>query len=230
MRPVLEPPNLASSDIKAFFTTRIFMKGNDHINDALSKELNISKDSIYLPIQKHTNKIHILDSDHTPVVADAVITNKKNILIGVLVADCVPILIYDNIRGIIGAVHAGWRGTAKQILKGTIIKMQEKFGSIPEDISVAIGPSIRQCSYEVDKDVSNAVLEATGEGDYYRREGDKYFIDLSSANRVQTLNMGILSKNIWQSDECTFCKPEKYYSYRYLKGVSERQGGFIGLW
>ena len=230
MSPVLEPPNLVSFNIKAFFTTRIFIKDYDHINDALSKELNISKDKIYLPIQKHTNKIHILGSDHKPVVSDAVIIDKKHILIGVLVADCVPILIYDNIRGIIGAVHAGWRGTAKKILKETILTMQDQFGSIPADISVAICPSIRQCSYEVDEDVNIAVQEATGEGDYYRRQGNKYFIDLSSANRIQTLNMGILSKNIWQSDECTFCKPEKYYSYRYSKGLSGRQGGFIGLW
>jgi hypothetical protein len=230
MSTVIEPPNFVSLHVKAFFTTKIFVNNYNHINDALDKELNLSKDEIYLPIQKHTNKIHILDSDHKPVVADAVITDKKHILIGVLVADCVPILIYDSIRGIIAAVHAGWRGTAKQILKETIRTMQEKFGSIPADISVAIGPSIRQCSYEVDEDVSNAVLEATGEGDYYRRQGNKYFIDLSSANRIQALNTGILSNNIWQSEECTFCKPEKYYSYRYSKGSSGRQGGFIGLW
>jgi YfiH family protein len=230
MEVFVAPSNIASSNIKAFFTTRIFVKDYDHINDALSKELNISKDKIYLPIQKHTNKIHILGSDHKPVVADAVITDKKHILIGVLVADCVPILVYDNMRGIIGAVHAGWRGTAKLILKETVMTMREKFGSLPVDISVAIGPSIRQCSYEVDEDVNNAVLEATGEGDYYLRKGNKCFIDLSSANRIQARDMGILSKNIWQSDECTFCKPEKYYSYRYSKGLSGRQGGFIGLW
>ena len=230
MGPLIEPANLASSHVKAFFTTRMLVKDNDHINEALSKELDIPKDRIYLLIQKHTNIIHILHADHKPVVADAVITNKKHILIGVLVADCVPILLHDNIGEIIGAVHAGWRGTAKQIIKETIRTMKARFGSVPEDIQVAIGPSIRQCSYEVDEDVGKAVQEATGEGDYYRRQGNKYFIDLSSANRIQALHMGVLSRNIWQSDECTFCKPEKYYSYRYSKGLSGRQGGFIGLW
>ncbi len=230
MSPVLEPSNLASTNIKAFFTTRIFVGDYGQIKDALSKKLTISKDSIYLPIQKHTNKIHILDSDNKPAVADAVVTDRKNVLIGVLVADCVPILLYDKSKKIIGAVHAGWRGTAKQILKETIIAMQEKFGCLPGNISVAIGPSIRQCSYEVDEDVNNAVHKATGAGDYYLRQGNKYFIDLSSANRIQALNMGILSQNIWQSDECTFCKPEKYYSYRYSGVSSGRQGGFIGIW
>jgi YfiH family protein len=230
MKPVIEPPNLASPDIKAFFTTKTFVNNHDHINDALNKELNISKDNIYLPIQKHTNKIHVLASEKEPAVADAVVTDRKNVLIGVLVADCVPILLHDKSRKIIGAVHAGWRGTAKQILKETIITMQEKFGCLPENISVAIGPSIRRCSYEVDEDVNNAVQKATGAGDYYLRQGNKYFIDLSSANRIQALDMGVPSQNIWQSDECTFCKPEKYYSYRYSGGSSGRQGGFIGIW
>jgi len=227
---LVKPRNLASSNVKAFFTTKIFTHNHDHINKALTKELNISNDNIYLPIQKHTNKIHILDSDNKPVVADAVVTDRKNVLIGILVADCVPILLHDGNRGIIGAVHAGWRGTAKQILKETIITMQEKFGCLPENISVAIGPSIRRCSYDVDEDVNNAVQKATGAGDYYLRQGNKYFIDLSSANRIQALDTGVPSQNIWQSDECTFCKPEKYYSYRYSGGSSGRQGGFIGIW
>ena len=226
----MEPPNIVSLNVKAFFTTKIFVNNHGDINDALRKELNIAEDNIYLPIQKHTNKIHILDSDNKPVIADAVVTDKKYVLIGILVADCVPILLHDKSRGIIGAVHAGWRGTATQILKKTIVMMQERFRSLPEDISVAIGPSIRQCSYEVDEDVNIAVQEATGEGDYYRRQGNKFYVDLSSANRIQALSMGIPSQNIWQSDECTFCKPEKYYSYRYSGGSSGRQGGFIGMW
>lgn len=230
MVPFIESPNLASSNMKAFFTTRTFVNNYDEINDAIDKEFNISKNKIYLPIQKHTNKIHLLDSDLKPVVADAVITDKKHILIGVLVADCVPILIYDNIRGIIGAVHAGWRGTAKQILKETITAMQERFGSIPAEISVAVGPSIRQCSYEVDEDVHQAVQKATGKGDYFSRQGNKYFIDLSSANRIQALDMGISPDNIWQSEDCTFCNPHKYYSYRHSGGSTGRQGGFIGMW
>ncbi len=230
MKQVIEPPNLISSNIKAFFTTKTFVNNDDDIIDALDKELNILKNKIYLPIQKHTNKIHILQSDHKPVVADAVITDLKYILIGVLVADCVPILIYDNTKGIIGAVHAGWRGTAKKILRETLTTMREEFGCITEDISVAIGPSIRQCSYDVDEDVNAAVQEATGRGDYYSRQGHKYFIDLSSANRIQALNMGIPPQNIWQSEECTFCNPHKYYSYRYSRGNTGRQGGFIGMW
>ncbi|RJR16106.1 MAG: peptidoglycan editing factor PgeF [Nitrospiraceae bacterium] len=227
---LIQPDNTAFSYVRAFFSTRSILKNNDNIRDVLAGELNIAINEIYLPIQKHTNNVHILDTDHIPVIADAVITKKRHILIGVMVADCVPILLYDNVRGVIGAVHAGWRGTAKQILMETLSSMQNRFGSVSEDIAVAIGPSIRQCSYEVDEDVRNAVMEATGEGNYYSVKGNKYFIDLSDANRIQALIMGILPQNIWQSEECTFCNPDRYYSYRYSGGSAGRQGGFIGMW
>lgn len=230
MSTTIEPANIASLNVRAFFTTKYISKCDDNIKEVLAEEFNISKDDIYLPIQKHTSNIHVLESGREPVIADAVITNARNIFIGILVADCVPILLYDGRKKIIGAVHAGWRGTAKQILKETIATMQQRFGSIPAEISVAVGPSIRQCSYEVDEDVYLAVQKATGKGDYFSRQGNKYFIDLSSANRIQALDMGISPDNIWQSEDCTFCNPQKYYSYRYSGGSTGRQGGFIGMW
>jgi len=222
----IEPQNIRFSNTKAFFTTRAFVNDSENI----AKEFNISKENIYLPVQRHTNRIHVLESDLKPVVADAVLTEKKGILIGVHVADCVPILLYDKQKSVVGAVHAGWRGAAKQILKKTIKAMQERFCSSVEDIFVAVGPSIRQCCYNVGDDVKAAVREATGEGNYYYKKDGKYFIDLSSAKIIQALSMGIPLQNIWQSEECTSCNPERFYSYRYLKNPAGRQGGFIGMW
>ena len=227
---LIEPPNLTSSDTTAFFTTRNFFDNNNTIKEVLVNNFNISKDNIYLPVQKHTNKIHLLESNSEPEIADAVVTKRKNVFIGVLVADCVPVLLCDSNKGVIGAVHAGWRGTAKGILKNTIIAMQENFNCAARDILIALGPSIRKCSYEVGRDVQREVKRATGEGDYYSKREDGYFIDLSSANKIQALMEGISEDNIWQSDDCTFCNPHKYYSYRYSSGSTGRQGGFIGMW
>lgn len=226
----IQPPNLSSPKIRAFFTTKKLSDNTKSFQQALSGELNIPESSIYMPVQKHTSAIHTLESNHEPVVADAVITARGNVLIGVIVADCVPVLLFDKRERIIGAVHAGWRGTAAGILINTVDAMKSKFNCMPEDILVAIGPSIRQCSYEVNEEVMDAVRKTTGAGLYYKIEADKHFIDLSTANRVQALNTGILEENIWQSEECTFCSPEKYYSYRYSKGIAGRQGGFIGMW
>jgi YfiH family protein len=140
----------------------------------------------------------------------------------------VPILIYEQQRGIIGAVHAGWRGTAAGILKKTIAMIIERFSGSPGGFYVAIGPSIKGCSYEVDHEVNDAVVKATGAGDYYSKKGGKYFLDLPSANKYQALSLGVPEENIWVSDECTYCNPDKFYSYRYAHGSTGRQGAFIG--
>jgi YfiH family protein len=229
MNRFIEPPGFSSSEIKAFFTTKILGNTAEKV-EAVSQEINISREKVYLPIQKHTSKVHILQSDMQPVVADAVVTGEKQILIGVLVADCVPVILYDPAMKVIGAVHAGWRGTAEQILKNTITVMCERFDCLPQDISVAIGPSIRQCSYEVGEEVKAAVVDATGEGPYYHKEGKKFFIDIAYANKMQARSMNVPEKNIWQSRECTFCNPEKYHSYRYSGDCAGRQGGFIIMW
>ena len=227
---LIAPANIASLNVRAFFTTKHMSKHNDNMKEVLAKEFHISKDDIYLPIQKHTGNIHVLESDREPVIADAVVTHTRNIFIGILVADCVPILLYDGCKGVIGAVHAGWRGTAKQILKNTLEIMSQRFHCYPGNISVAIGPSIRGCSYEVGEEVVSEVQRATGEGTYYGRMHNKYYIDLSSANKLQALSAGISEDNIWQSEDCTYCNPHKYYSYRHSGGSTGRQGGFIGMW
>ncbi len=184
---------------------------------------------IFLPIQKHTDKILRLDSDFEPKVADAVITNRKDIIIGIRTADCVPVLLYDTKAHAIGAVHAGWRGTAAGILGKTVRAMEDRFGSSASNMLVAVGPSIKGCSYNVGYEVIEAVEAATGKGELWKKQGERYFLDLSLANKQQVVSSGVPSENIWISEDCTFCLPEKYYSYRYAKDCTGRQGGFIGI-
>lgn len=221
----IKPHNLDYSDIKAFFTTKAL---NGNLKDLL-KDINLSESDVFLPIQKHTSKIIIIENDLKPQVADAVLTKRKGVLIGIHVADCVPILLFDKEKSLVGAVHAGWRGTAAQILKNTIDIMRERFYTAASDILIAIGPSIRRCCYEVGDEVADALHRVTGDKDYYRRDNGKHFVDLSSANKIQALSSGVPEDNIWQSGECTHCNPDKYYSYRYAKGSAGRQGGFIGM-
>lgn len=255
--PIITPSVFNGFPVKAFFTTKTLDSlesgvESEELKGKVSKLLNMSPENIYLPIQKHTDKVLIVDYDVEPKIADAVITNRKDILLGVQVADCVPILLYDMKKNVVGAVHAGWRGTAEKILKKTIKAMTERFYSISSDIMVAIGPAIRWCCYGVGREVIEAVVKATGYGDCHRftdagrryrirtvpspeledyiiKEGGKYCLDLPTANKYQALSLGVPLENIWMSDECTFCLPEKYYSYRYAKGATGRQCGFIGI-
>jgi polyphenol oxidase len=218
-------PDLMKDHVTAFFTGKF--PGADTAQ--LGRILNIGADRIYLPIQKHTDKVAIIESSFfSPVIADAVITKEPGIMIGVQVADCVPILLYEKTKGVMAAVHAGWRGTAESILEKTVKTMAERFFCSAEDICIAIGPAIRGCCYQVDFEVFHAVSKATGTGEYFSIQGGKYYLDLPQANKYQALTSGISEENIWISDECTFCSPDKYYSYRFAKGTTGRQGAFIG--
>lgn len=223
MEEVIITPELFEKEhVRAFFTGR-----EPGVNrDKIARIGGIKKESLYTPIQRHTSEVTIIDSVKAPVVADAVLTEKKGLMLGIHVADCVPILLYDKRIGVIGAVHAGWRGTATGILMNTIKIMTERFSSNPSDILVALGPSIRWCCYGVGYDVKEAVEEVTGEGEYILYRDGKYCLDLPSANKYQALKMGILLQNIWVSEVCTYCDHERFYSYRFSKD-SGRQGGFI---
>ena len=228
---IVIPPVFNGSHVTAFFTTKA--SGSLEFGVQISE---LKGSVIYLPIQKHTDKILALDYDLDPKVADAVITDRKRILIGVQTADCVPVLLYDTKRHIAGAVHAGWRGTAAEILKKTIWTMTDRYYSSPADILIAIGTGIRWCCYNVGYEVIEAVEKATSpefgvksSEDYIIKKGEKYCLDLPTANKCQAISSGVPADNIWMSGECTFCLPEKYYSYRYAKGTTGRQYGIIGI-
>lgn len=226
VNPVRKPgQGFFPNGVRAFFTSKSLGAEINKISNILS----IKKEDIFLPIQRHTDKVLVIESDLESKVADAVVTKRKGILIGVQVADCVPVLLFDRKKSIIGSVHAGWRGTAAQIVKKTIKLMVEDFNSSPDDIIIAFGPSIRWNCYYVGYEVKDAVCKATGNGKYHVKTDGGYCIDLSSANMLQALSMSIPEKNIWSSNECTYCNPDKYYSYRYSNGCAGRQGGFIGI-
>ncbi len=125
---------------------------------------------IFMPVQKHTGNVMVLSQKTSVKVADAVITNRKDLMLGVQVADCVPILLFDRGKSIIAAVHAGWRGTAKGVLKKTVEEMMSKFRSNPKDILMATGPAIRWCCYAVGEDVLKAVRKETGKGEYIMKK------------------------------------------------------------
>lgn len=217
-------PAWVDAYITAFFTGKV--PGTDL--DCISRMLHIHKENIYLPIQKHTDKILIIESSLEPRIADAVITREKGILIGVQVADCVPVLFHERNRDVIGAVHAGWRGTAAGILRKALEEVLIRYRGSVENLFVSMGPSIGRCCYQVDYDVFRAVSAATGDGNYHEKRGGKYLLDLPAANKCQAMLLGIPSQNIETLNLCTHCNPELFHSFRYAKGVTGRQGGFIG--
>ena len=163
----------------------------------------------------------------TGAEGDGLITCSPGVALMVFAADCVPILLHDVKRGVIGALHAGWRGTALGIAGAAVRKMAEEFGCA--DIKAAVGPCISKCCFETDRDVADALYSSLGgEADRcIERRGDKFMADIKEANRLMLIKAGLKNEDIAVSNECTFCLSDKYWSHRRTKGIRGTQAAVI---
>ena len=158
---------------------------------------------------------------------DALITNTPGMALYVSTADCTPILLWDSVTGAVGAAHAGWKGTALAIGAKTVEAMTREFGTKPENIRAAIGPNIGFCHFETDADVPEAMLEAFGDEakPFIRQQGHKYYVNLKEINALVLRRAGVTQIEI--SQECTMCRPDRFWSHRVTLGQRGAQGGII---
>jgi polyphenol oxidase len=190
-------------------------------------------DSLFDVWQVHSAEAVIADTPRDPnlplIQADAIFTDKPEVTLYMRFADCVPILLYDSKKGVVGLAHAGWLGTVRGMTTAAVSKMHEHYGSKPEDISAAVGPSIGVDHYEVGADVIAKVQESFG-SDAERlietREG-KMYLDLWSANFIELQKSGV--EKIEVAGLCTACHLEDWFSHRAEKGKTGRFGALIGL-
>lgn len=162
--------------------------------------------------------------------ADGMVTRGAGIHLGVLTADCVPILILAPKHKIVAAVHAGWRGTLMGIAAKMVREFDHRYGVVPEEIEAALGPSIGACCYEVKDDVTEPLREKWGriaDANIQTRDG-KSSVDLRQLNRAILESAGVPSKEIFQIGPCTCCAPDEFFSYRREKKETGRQMSFIG--
>jgi YfiH family protein len=161
--------------------------------------------------------------------ADGLITNVPGLPLVIFTADCIPILLYDPVEQAVGAVHAGWRGTALGIVEKAVEKMKTTYGCKPEHILAAIGPGICQSCFETDGDVPAAMKEALGrEADpYLRSKGPKFHVDLKGLNALWLHRAGVREISI--SAHCTHCRPELYWSHRRVGNNRGSQASLIQL-
>ena len=175
------------------------------------------------------------ERDYTDV--DALMTDEEGVILSAFSADCVPILFYDKGHRAIASCHSGWRGTHGRILARVIEAMQREFSSKPEEIYIAIGPSICKNCYEVSEDVGEAFLEAfpalreetKNVSPIERVSEEKFHIDLWELNRIIALEAFIPPENISISGYCTMERPDLFFSHRYSQGRRGVQGAFISL-
>lgn len=197
--------------------------------DAFAGAIGISKDSVISLGQIHSTRVisvdersrgrgYILPDDEK---CDGYVTNTPGVALGVKTADCVPILMCDSGAGVIGAVHAGWRGTAGKISE-ECIKELVSLGASCENIHVAIGPAIHSCCYEVGEDFRDSVRQMIGSAvtDKFVTEKDGHlFADIVGMNKFILVSCGIKDNNIDVCKYCTCCHPELFFSHRFSKGI-----------
>lgn len=201
---------------------------------AVASDLGFDLDKAVLARQTHTDNIRIVteddlgkgitkESDITDT--DGLITDIKGATLIIFAADCMPVLFLDPKKKVVAAAHSGWRGTVKEIAAKTVRLMKSEFGSEPEDILAAVGPSIGKCCFEVDEDAAFCFDKR------YRipKSGGKYHVDLWSAVRDMLEREGVPPQNIGVSGVCTICHSDKYYSYRAHKDHAGRCAGTIGI-
>lgn len=185
--------------------------------------------------QTHSDHIEIISKEESKgwqniedaiADCDALITDRKDVVLSILTADCVPVLLLDSEKGVIAAVHAGWKGTKKQIVAKTVAKMSEIFDCKAADIIAGVAPSIGRCCYQVGKDVAENFY---GIPKAYDRVGEKFMLDLPFVNKEQLINAGLQESNIEMSHICTACEVERFFSYRKEQGCSGRFMSMIGL-
>ena len=208
----------------------------------MADALDVEEDSFVFSQQTHTTnvrKVTLEDKgkgltrklDYQDI--DGLITNVPGLCLSTFYADCVPLYFVDPVKKAIGLSHSGWRGTVGKIGCVTVQKKQEEYGSNPENIIAAIGPSICQDCYEVSEDV---IVEFQNHFDkkywkelYYKKENGKYQLNLWKANEIVLEEAGVLKEHIAVTNLCTCCNHETLFSHRASKGKRGNLAAFLAL-
>ncbi len=195
--------------------------------------LDRAPESVYDVWQVHGARVVVATAprraDQPPVQADAILTDNPSVTLFMRFADCVPILLYDPCKGVVGLVHAGWRGTVQRVAAAAVQAMQQRFGSRSTDILAGIGPSIGPDHYVVGKEVESQARQAFGDQASSllpRRNGELIF-DLWAANRLVLEQAGVEAIEV--AGVCTACDRQDWYSHRAEQGKTGRFGALIGL-
>ncbi len=206
-----------------------------------AEELYGNLESWVVAEQVHGNKVACVDENHRGCGAkdhsssilgvDGLITDKKDITLVVLSADCVPILFFDPVSNVIATAHSGWKGTLQHISAVVISTMAEKYHSNPRDIHVHLGPSIRKCCYEVNEAVAFPMMEQFGSRVLMKRfyAKDRYLLSLQDCIIQDLQKCGIEQNHIDDCGVCTGCHVPLIFSHRKEHGKTGRLAGAIRL-
>jgi hypothetical protein len=205
-----------------------FRVGDDPVNVLKNREiffgaLGIPPGRLAIPGQVHGATVRRVDVPGEFPETDALISTERGLFLCITVADCVPVLLFDPVHNAVGAVHAGWRGTASAIAVAAVKAMNAEFGTDPAGLIASIGPSASDCCYRVGAEVASRFPSS-----FIRRERGESYVDLKGVNRSQLLDAGIQPGNVELSPYCTISGSSLFHSYRRDGVKSGRMMGVIG--
>ncbi len=204
---------------------------DDHNNvkfnrDLVAVEMKVTPKELITVHQEHSARVVVVDSPLEVLTkADAIVTNTSNLSIGVLTADCLPVLFADKKNQVIGVAHAGWKGVLNGILENTVHSMIE-LGADTKNINAVIGPCISPSIYEVGQDFFDIFTERSASFKYYFSKGvneKKYFFNLPKFALDRLYSLEILDAE-WTGN-CTYHESDKFYSYRRSQHLGELDYG-----
>ncbi|MGG7077404.1 peptidoglycan editing factor PgeF [Clostridium sardiniense] len=202
-------------------------EGIDAIN-SIKEDFNVYK-VIYLKqihsdvVLNYNDEVDFIENE-----GDGIITNKRNIAIGVFTADCVPVIIVNEVDGVIGAVHSGWKGTFNSITKKALQKMVDLYSVNHKNTKIYIGAHIRKCCYEVSEELKEKFIKEKSIKEDILFDGRN--LSLKECIIKDSIDSGILEENIYDFDACTYCEDKiKLHSYRKSNGSYGRLFSFVLL-
>jgi len=151
--------------------------------------------------------------------ADGLMTATPGVTLMIFSADCIPVLLYDPVRKVIAAVHAGWRGTAEGVVTRAVERMKDVYGCRGRDLLAAVGPGICPNCFETHEDVPNAMMSSMGTAalPYMEiKENGKFAVDLKGLNARRLEQAGLDPANVAICDQCTACRPDRFWSHRKM--------------
>lgn len=221
-------------NIKVIFSTADKDRSFNRHNEVGIKNLESIKNDFgvldveYLQ-QIHSDKVYIYNKEYNNIrdeEGDAIITDEKNVAVGVFTADCVPIIIVNEEKEVIAAIHSGWKGTFNSIVTNTINKMKEELYIDISKTKVYIGPHIRQCCYEVSEELKERFINHTGISKEILFKGRNLSMEECILKDLRTV--GIKENNIYSLNLCTHCEKDiKLHSYRGTNGTYGRLFSFV---
>ena len=233
-KKVLKSSLLSEKD--CFFTTRGFVlthADRPDLEESAKRNRkflleNLNCDNLITAKQVHGDNIEIIKANTDFYNnTDSLISNIPNTVMIMNFADCVPVILFSKNDNAGAIVHAGWRGTAKEIVFKAVNKMKQELNINPKDITALIGPSIGKCCFETHSDAFEQLIKDKDDTSLCEEKNGKYFIDLKMINSNQLNRAGV--ENIDTCNYCTCCMSEIFFSYRKENGITARHSAVVKI-